>query len=146
MTFGNALLVGQVALSLLSLVTASLFLRSIQHAYSIDPGFETARLAIVMINPGQAGYDKPRTEQFYRDARARVSALPGIESVSWASNLPFWNRAPRGIVLESRQQPPKTATITPIVNPVALNYFSTPPLPPPPRRDSPDHHRHLPVP
>ncbi|HEX4592631.1 MAG TPA: ABC transporter permease, partial [Bryobacteraceae bacterium] len=55
-TFGNALLVGQVAFSFLSLVTAALFLRSIQHAYDIDPGFQTKHLAVFMTNPGQAGY------------------------------------------------------------------------------------------
>src|SRR4030095_15132817 len=52
----NALLVGQVALSFLLLVTAALFLRSIQRAYEIDPGFTTARLAVFITNPGQAGY------------------------------------------------------------------------------------------
>ena len=99
-TFANALLVGQVALSLVSLITAALFLRSIQRAYMIDPGFQTDRLAIFMMNPGQAGYNRERTEQFYRDVRARVAGMPGIASVSWSSNLPLWARFSRGIVIE----------------------------------------------
>jgi predicted lysophospholipase L1 biosynthesis ABC-type transport system permease subunit len=47
-TFGNVLLVGQVAFSLVSLVTAALFLRSIERAYESDPGFQTQHLSVFM--------------------------------------------------------------------------------------------------
>lgn len=123
--FGNVLLVGQVALSLVSLITASLFLRSIDAAYAINPGFETKRIAMVMTNPGQAGYDRPRTEQFYRDVQSRVSALPGVVEAAWASNLPFWNRASRSVVLEGQQARNKYDGIATIVNTIGLEYFST---------------------
>ncbi len=63
----DALVIGQVTLSLLSLIVATLFLRSIQHAYAIDIGYDTKSLAVLTISPGQGGYDQPRTEQFYRD-------------------------------------------------------------------------------
>src|SRR4029453_12828371 len=86
-TAANALLVGQVAFSFLLLVTAALFLRSIQRAYEIDPGFQTAHLAVFMTNPGQAGYGEPQTRAFYKDVRERVANVPGVESVSWASNM-----------------------------------------------------------
>ena len=124
-TLGNALLVGQVALSLVSLVTAALFLRSIEHAYTINPGFETRHMAVIMTNPGQAGYDRAGTEQFYRDVRSRVAAVPGVSSVTWASNLPFWNRASRGILLEQQQARAKSDGITTIVNTVGSDYFAT---------------------
>ena len=78
-----------------------------------------------MISVGQAGYDRAQSEQFYRDVRARVSAIPGIASLSWASNMPFWNRASRGIVLEGQEQRKKSDVITTIVNTVDLDYFST---------------------
>ena len=77
-TFSNALLVGQVAFSFLALVMAALFLRSIDRAYQIDPGFETKRLAVFLTNPGQAGYAKPQIKAFYKDVREHVSALPGV--------------------------------------------------------------------
>ena len=69
----NALVVGQMALSLVAVVAAALFLRSIQRAYAIDPGFDAHRLAVLMVNPQQARYDRPRTEQFYRDVRERLA-------------------------------------------------------------------------
>jgi predicted permease len=108
---GNVLVVAQVALSLVSLIIASLFLRSIVRASGIDPGFQTDHLAIFMLNPGQAGYDKGRTENFYRDVRNRLNAKPGMVSVSWASNLPLWGRAVSGIVLEGKEQERKSEAI-----------------------------------
>jgi predicted permease len=124
-TLANALLVGQVAFSFLLLVTANLFLRSIGRAYEIDPGFQTGHLAVFMTNPGQAGYEKPRTKAFYKDARERVARIPEVESVSWASNLPLWARSVNGLQVEGRKQRSQADKITTIVNTVDRNYFET---------------------
>jgi predicted permease len=123
--FRNCLLVGQVALTLVCLTTAALLLRSIQRAYAIDPGFQTDRLMIALTNPGQAGYDKPRTEQFYRDVRSRVSQTPGVISVSWASNLPMFGRLSRAISIEGQELRRRPESIRVIVNTVDLDYFAT---------------------
>jgi predicted permease len=128
-SFGNALLVGQVALSLVSLITAALFLRSIQRAYQIDPGFQTSHLAIFMMNPEQAGYNQARTKEFYREVRERVATLPGVAAVSWTSNMPFWNSASQGISIEGQQQRKKSEVITTLVNTVDPNHFATMEIP-----------------
>ena len=124
-TFANILLAGQVAFSFLLLVMAGLFLRSIGRAYQIDPGFDAEHLAIFMTNPGQVGYTKPRTQAFYRDVRSRVGALPGVGSVSWASNLPLWARFESGIQVEGRAQRSQSDVLASIVNIVDLGYFET---------------------
>jgi predicted permease len=124
-TFANALLVGQVAFSFVSLVTAALFLRSIERAYQIDPGFQIRHLAVFMTNPGQAGYGKPQARAFYKEARQRAQGLPGVESASWASNLPLWGRKVNGLEVEGRQQWSRSDTITTVVNTVDLEYFRT---------------------
>jgi macrolide transport system ATP-binding/permease protein len=124
-TAGNALLVGQVAFSFLSLVIAALFLRSIESAYRIDPGFEIRRLAVFNTNPGQAGYAKPRTEAFYEDVRERVARMPDVESVSWASNMPLWGWLQNGIEVEGHQAKSKADTLMSIVNTVDVDYFAT---------------------
>ena len=124
-TVANALLVGQVAFSFLLLVTAALFLRSIRRAYEIDPGFQTAHLAVFVTNPGQAGYGKPQAKAFYKEVRERVARVPGVESVSWASNMPLWARAVNGLQVEGREPRSQADTIRTIVNTVDLNYFET---------------------
>ena len=124
-SLANSLLVGQVAFSFLLLVLAALFLRSMERAYELDPGFQTAHLAIFMTNPGQTGYKQAQTVAFYKAVRDRVGTLPGVESVSWASNLPLWARAVSGLQIEGRQQKSQADKLTSILNTVDRNYFET---------------------
>src|SRR5205823_14479032 len=121
----SVLVVGQVAFSLVTLVTASLFLRSIVRASAIDPGFETRHLALFVLNPGQVGYDKARTENFYRDVRARIAVLPGVSSVSWSSNMPLWQRAVSGIAIEGKEERRSSEAVTSVLNTVDTNFFAT---------------------
>jgi predicted permease len=122
-TVGNALLVGQVSLSFLLLVTAALFLRSIQRAYEIDPGFESDRLAVFITNPGQAGYEEPQAKAFYQDVAERVVRLPGVQSVAWASNMPLFARPVGGLQVEGRPRLSRTDSSTTIVTTVSHGYF-----------------------
>jgi predicted permease len=124
-SLANALLAGQVAISLVLLVVAALFLRSIEHEYTIDPGFETKHLALFMLYPGQAGYDRSRTEQFYKQVSDRIGGVPGIPSVSWAANLPLWGRKETGVTIEGQEQRKKSEALSAVVNTVDLNYFAT---------------------
>jgi predicted permease len=124
-TIANALLVGQVAFSFLLLVTAALFLRSLRQAYDMDPGFQTTHLAVLMTSPGQASYGKAQAKAFYKEVRERVARLPGVESVSWSSNLPLWARSVNGLEVEGRQQRSRSDKIRAIVNIVDLEYFKT---------------------
>lgn len=124
-TLANALLAGQVAASLVLLVVASLFLRSIEREYVIDPGFQTKHLALFMLYPGQAGYDRARTEQFYKQSLDRIGRIPGVASVSWASNLPLWEGKETGFAIEGQEARKKSEAISAIVDTVDLNYFYT---------------------
>jgi predicted permease len=123
-SFANALVVGQVAFSLVLLVLAALFLRSIQHAYQIDPGFQTAQLATFMANPAQAGLGKERVRDFYKTARDRVNGLAGVASASWASNLPLWAHA-LPVEPEGREQRSRIDILRAIVTTVDPSYFPT---------------------
>jgi predicted permease len=124
-SFANILLGAQVAGSLVLLVIAAIFLRSIKQQYTIDPGYQTKHLGIFMLYPGQVGYDKSRTEQFYKQVRDRVSNIPGISSLSWASNMPLWGRKETGLLLEDQEQRKKSDAISAVVNTIDLDYFST---------------------
>jgi len=124
-TLANSLLVGQVAFSFLLLMTAALFLRSIGRAYQMDPGFQTAHLAVLMTSPGQAGYGKAQTKAFYKEVRERVARIPGVESDSWSSNLPLWARSVSGLQVEGQQPRSQADQIRSIVNIVDAGYFET---------------------
>jgi predicted permease len=128
-TVGKVLLAGQVALSLVSLITAGLLVRSLQHAYAVDPGFETRRLGIALISPGQVGYSRVRTEAFYRDVRARLAATPGIVDASWATHLPLFGHPSRSIVIPGREERDRTSPLMTVVNAIDLHYFATTGIP-----------------
>jgi predicted permease len=100
----NALVVAQVALSLVALVAAGLFVRSLQGAHQIDPGFETERLAVVTVVPGQAGYSQARAEEFYRLVQERAEGLPGVRSAAWSSSVPLFGAFQRTVIPEGQDQ------------------------------------------
>ncbi len=121
----KTLLAGQVALSLVSLIAASLFLRAVERAYQIDPGFDERHLAVFMMSPEQVGYDAERLGKFDREVVDQVGRIPGVAAVSWASNLPFWASASRGIVIEGREQRHKSETLSSVTNTVDVGFFET---------------------
>ncbi|HET7291944.1 MAG TPA: ABC transporter permease [Vicinamibacteria bacterium] len=81
----NALVAGQVALSLVALVGAGLFLRSLHQALQIDPGFESRNLMLLSFNVAAQGMDAARGQEFYRQAVERVRELPMVRAASLAS-------------------------------------------------------------
>ena len=121
----NALVVGQLALSLIALVAAALFVRSIQRAYAIDPGFDASKVAVLTMTPGQARYERPRAEQFYRDVRQRLTSVGGVESVSLASNMPLWAKLYRRASIEGQAQRDGSSSVLTLVNIVDVGYFKT---------------------
>ena len=78
----DALVIGQLGLSLLALVGAGLFIRSLQEAQRLNPGFRTEGLAVMYVNAGARGYAPERGRQFYRDVIERVRQLPGVQSAA----------------------------------------------------------------
>jgi len=127
--FQKTLPAGQVAFSLVSLIAASLFLRAVQRAYDIDPGFDHQHLAVLMMNPEQRDHDVVRLKAFHRQVEDRVSRIPGVQAVTWASNLPFWSSASRGIFIEGQEQQRKSETISTVTNTIDVDYFKTMQIP-----------------
>jgi len=85
----NTLVVVQVALSLVLLTMAGLFLRSLGNASSIDIGFKPDNILVMTVDPKLHNYSRERTVQFLSQLRDRVSALPGVRSVSFVDSLPL---------------------------------------------------------
>ena len=85
----SVLVVAQVAVSLVLLVAAGLFVRSVQRAQSVDLGFDPRHVLNLSMDVSQQGLDETRGRAFYRELESRVRALPGVESVSYAYSVPF---------------------------------------------------------
>ncbi|HEX9188281.1 MAG TPA: FtsX-like permease family protein, partial [Vicinamibacteria bacterium] len=85
----GALVVAQVALSVVLLVAAGLFLRTLQRLQTADVGFEPRGVLTASIELFTSGYDEARGLAFYRDLLERARALPGVEAASLVRRAPL---------------------------------------------------------
>ena len=83
--FRRGLVVAQVALSLLLLVGAGLFTRSLSNLRALDPGFRPEHLATFRVDPSLSGYEPAKRLALFDRLREAFSAEPGVESVSLAA-------------------------------------------------------------
>jgi len=85
----NLLVMSQIALSLVLLTAAGLFLRSSIQAARIEPGFRLAGGVVIEVDPSLAGYDEARGRQIFQALLDRLRGVPGVESASLAATVPF---------------------------------------------------------
>lgn len=85
----TALLVGEIATCVVLLSAATLCVRSLLHASSIDPGFDTQHVAVATLDPGSLGYSPEKTKVFYTELLDRVRSLPAVRSASYIDHLPL---------------------------------------------------------
>jgi macrolide transport system ATP-binding/permease protein len=84
LTAGDALVVVQVALTIVVLVGAGLLVRTLQNLRSIDPGFDTRSVLTFEIDATLSGYKDPKVDSLYRDLQDQFAALPGVISSSYS--------------------------------------------------------------
>jgi predicted permease len=84
----KALVSAQVALSIVLLVGAGLFLRTLQKLESVPLGFERDHLLMFRISPGLNGYTGARLADYYRQVQDRISVIPGVTGVSFSTHGP----------------------------------------------------------
>jgi predicted permease len=122
----KALVAAQVALSLLLLVGAGLFLRSLQQASRVDPGFETAKILVTGVNLGRAGYKPEAGKNFYRDAVDRLRAVPGVKAVALSQNAPFAGGGfLRTVLLPGQDTASRQNGVLVQTNVIGVGYFDT---------------------
>ena len=120
----SVLVILQLAFSLVALLGAGLFVRSVQNAIKIDPGFDAAHLAAITFNVAGQGYNEARGREYRRRILERAATVPGVESVSLAMDLPFSVGGARTVLLQGRKTPPPGGhpTLTSVTYP---GYFQT---------------------
>jgi predicted permease len=122
----NALVVAQVALSLVLLIGAGLIVRGLQAAQSMRPGFNPENAVALSFDLGLQGYDEERGRVFQRQVVERAQSLPDVRSVTLVDNLPLsLNYNYTTIYVEG--QAPTSNSQLPLATPfyVGLNYFQT---------------------
>jgi predicted permease len=124
-TLRKALVVAQVSLSLVSLVGAGLFLRSLQKAQDTDPGFITNNVLLLPINLGEQGYTEPRGRQFQRDLLNRIKTLPGVQATAIARDAPFNGGFSRSVFLEGEQPGPNGRGVLVQTNTIGVGFLET---------------------
>jgi predicted permease len=122
----STLVIAQVAGSLVLMVVAGLFMRSLNKAENIYLGFSPDHILNLMVDVDQIGYKEARGREFYREVDARLRALPGVESVAQAFSVPM------GYISSYEQltiprHPVEAGKQLPLVayNTVSPNYFET---------------------
>jgi predicted permease len=80
----KALVVAQVALSLLLLIGAGLFVQSLDNLRGLNPGFNTENLLSMAVNPSINGYAESRSREFYRQLHAGLQQIPGVTNAALA--------------------------------------------------------------
>jgi predicted permease len=122
----SVLLVAQVAGSLMLLIVAGLFVRSLQRTEHMYLGFDPDHVLNVTLNVRQIGYDEARAKAFYRELKNRVRALPGVQSASLASTVPLGLPSPGSpIYVEGHPLAPGQVVPEVSFNRIDPGYFET---------------------
>jgi predicted permease len=116
----NALVIVQVAVCTLVLVGVGLFQRNLYNLRHTDLGFRARNLVADTVYVESEGYDETRGKGLYGTLRNTISALPGVESVSLASDLPVLGASEVPVQVPNEVQ---TVSVTRTV--VDGNYFAT---------------------
>jgi predicted permease len=121
----KALVVAQVTLSVLLLIGAGLFIRSLRNLHFVDLGIQPKSLVAFDISPSQSGYTTERTKQLYQQIVNRLKAQAGVSDVGYAvMGLLEGNEWDSSITIDGYAAKPGE-TMNPYFNAVSPDYFAT---------------------
>jgi len=122
----KTLVVAQVALSLLLLIGAGLFRRSLDNLSALGPGFPVERLVGFNINPSLGGYNAERSKIFYQQLTESLNSIPGVQSVGLANiRILEGNEWDSGMTVEGFTPARPDGHAQPYMNMISPNYFAT---------------------
>jgi predicted permease len=127
--FRSLLVASQVAFSVVALVGAGLFVRSIVNAGNLDLGFDAAHLGIVGFNVRDQGYNEAMGRDYQRRALAAAASTPWVRSASLSKDAPLHVALSRTVMLEGQEDAAASqgqATLTTVVSPGFLQTLGIP--------------------
>ena len=123
----STLVVAQVMISIVVLICAGLFIRSLRKVLETDPGFNTKNMVTMMINPRLLGYDQNAIWRFFPELQRRLETQPGVRSIAMTDDLPLQagdlSRGP--IVKEGEADPLPNQGFISKCDYVSPKYFET---------------------
>ena len=123
LSFRKVLVALQVTLSLVLLIGAGLFIRSLGNLRLLDPGFRTANIVQFNLNPRALGYDANRTAALFQRIDQRLSATPGVRGVGFADMAVLQNNEwDQWVTIEGYAAGPREK-MDPHFNSVSPGYF-----------------------
>jgi predicted permease len=122
----GALVVVQLALSLVLLIGAGLVVGALQQLQTLNPGFNPKNALTASMDVGLQGYDDPKGEQFYRQLVTRVEALPGVKSAAMTTFIPLsLNYSNNSIYVEGQASERGANVPIAMIAGVGPRYFET---------------------
>lgn len=122
----SALVVAQVAGSLMLLIMAGLFVRSLSHVEHTNLGFDPAHLVNLTMDPAEIGYRPQQAREFYGELLARLRNTPGVVSAASASSVPLgYYGSSDSPLIEGYQPPPGQGAPIALLNYISTEYFDT---------------------
>ncbi len=122
----NALVVIQVAASLMLLVVAGLFVRSTHNAERVDLGFDPTHVLNASMDVRQIGLDKDHARLFFHELEDRMRNVPEVQSVSVASSIPMgYSNDANPVYLEGKAPDSKEPAPIVFYDSVSRDYFTT---------------------
>ncbi|HLK50186.1 MAG TPA: ABC transporter permease [Bryobacteraceae bacterium] len=123
----SLLVAAQVALSVVALIGAGLFIRSLRNAEGIDPGFDADHLGTVSFDLGERSYSHERGREFQRQVLEQVARVPGVAGVALSRDPMFIVRFSQTIVTSDDPHPEQGRLV--LNSAVSPNYFRTTGIP-----------------
>jgi putative ABC transport system permease protein len=121
----SILVVAQIGGSLMLLIVAGLFVRSLRNVEHANLGFDPTNVINFAVDPHQTGYDEAQSREFLNNLLSRVRALPGVEAASLATTVPMGS-VHLGVDLKiDGYQPPVGERVWAGYNAVTPRYFET---------------------
>ena len=121
----KALVVSQVALSLLMLIAAALFARSLHNLKNVDLGFRRERLLSFAVDPSLGSYKAERIRRFAEEVRERVAATPRVQSAAVGVMSVINGDHSRASISIEGYQPKDQENMSPCFDTVSAGYFQT---------------------
>jgi predicted permease len=121
----QGLVVVQVALSLLLLAGAGLFVRSLGNLESLDPGFARQNVLLVSVDASLKNYPTAQARAFYQQLLEHARTLPGVVRAAMADTSPLGNHTNNTVYVEGYQPRPDEPTLDPNVAGITPGYFET---------------------